>query len=56
MMKRKIDLCGPCAVLMGEAYDLRRVAGGVNHKVTCGRCGKRRYGATYELVPKGGDR
>ena len=51
-MERRIDLCGPCCVLMRGSYVLERVAAGVNNKVSCGRCGKRRYGATYELIKK----
>ena len=51
-MKRKADLCGPCIARIGEAYNLIRVAGGVNRKVICSRCGKKRYGATYEMAVK----
>ncbi len=45
----KLDLCGQCAALIADAYELRRVSGG---KVTCAHCGRRRYGGTYEAVPK----
>lgn len=27
----------------------KRVGGGVDHKVTCSHCGRRRYGATYTI-------
>lgn len=46
---KTVELCGKCAELMRETYQLRRVAGGVNNKITCGRCGRRRYGAAYML-------
>lgn len=29
------DLCGRCAAMLQEGYDLKRVGGGVDHKVTC---------------------
>lgn len=38
------DLCGRCAAMLQEGYDLKRVGGGVDHKVTCSHCGRRRYG------------
>ncbi len=51
-MKKKVDLCGPCAAVLGEGFILTRIAGGVDNKITCAHCGKRRYGATYEMTPK----
>lgn len=49
-MKR--TLCGTCAELLRRGYDLKKIAGGVDNKITCDKCGKRRYGATYEVMPK----
>lgn len=43
------DLCGRCAAMLQEGYDLKRVGGGVDHKVTCSHCGRRRYGATFTI-------
>lgn len=51
-MKKTADICGGCVDKMAEGYILTRIAGGVNNKITCACCGKRRYGATYELTPK----
>ncbi len=51
-MKKKVDLCTECAARLGEGYILTRIAGGVDNKVTCARCGKRRFGVTYEMTPK----
>ncbi len=48
----KLDLCGRCAALMADAYNLRKVSGGGDNKVTCAHCGRRRYGGTYEAAPK----
>ena len=53
-MSKKYDLCGKCAAELREGYKLSRVAGGVDNKITCSNCGRRRYGATYELEKKGG--
>lgn len=49
---KKMDLCGACAAKLGEAYNLRKVAGGVDNKVVCSNCGRRRYGGTYEVEVK----
>lgn len=49
-MKKKLDLCVPCATKLGTAYTVRKVAGGVDKKVTCAECGRRRYGGTYEVT------
>ncbi len=49
---KTIDLCTPCAELLREGYSLKMVKRGINNKVTCGHCNRRRYGATYELTPK----
>lgn len=49
---KKLDLCGACAAKLGEAYSLRKIAGGVDNKVVCSNCGRRRYGGTYELSGK----
>lgn len=51
-MEKKVDLCTECAVRLGEAYCLTKVAGGVDNKITCAHCGRRRYGATYKMAPK----
>lgn len=51
-MNKKHDLCGACAEQLKEGYSLKKISGGVSNKVTCSHCGKRRYGATYELARK----
>jgi hypothetical protein len=43
------ELCGKCAALLREGFDIKRVGGGVDNKITCSNCGRRRYGATYEV-------
>ena len=40
-MDKPKDLCGRCAAMLREGFDLKRVAGGVDHKVTCAHCGRR---------------
>ena len=49
---KQLDLCGVCAAKLGTAYSVRKIAGGVGHKVTCAECGRRRYGGTYEVGSK----
>ncbi len=55
-MKRKF--CLPCFLELKKAgkHDIKRVGGGVNMKITCWRCKRRRYGAEYEISRKGGAR
>ena len=48
------DLCGACAAKLSTAYTVRKVCGGVDNKITCAECSRRRYGATYEIVKKEG--
>lgn len=52
MTDKTRDLCGACAEMLREGYDLKRVAGGVDNKITCAHCGRRRYGATYTMEKK----
>ncbi len=49
---KQMTLCGACAAKLGTAYSVRKIAGGVDHKVTCAHCGCRRYGGTYEVAKK----
>lgn len=46
-MPKEIELCTPCAEKMKEGYRLQQLPRPANNKVTCGLCGKRRFGATY---------
>ncbi|MEA4934252.1 MAG: hypothetical protein VB071_11855 [Lawsonibacter sp.] len=52
MEKKLVELCGLCAVKMQESYQVKRVSGGVNNKITCSNCGRRHYGAKYTLEKK----
>ena len=51
-MSQKYDLCVACAEMLKEGYTLKKISGGVDNKITCSNCGRRRYGATYELTKK----
>lgn len=51
-MKKTANLCVVCAATLEEGYILTRIAGGVDNKITCVHCGRRRYGATYQLTAK----
>ena len=43
-----MELCKPCMEKMrGEGKKLTVLRAGANQKVTCARCGRRRYGALY---------
>ena len=43
------DLCKPCAEALKKTKMVAFVAGGVNNKITCTECGRRRFGATYQV-------
>ena len=45
-----VCLCRPCLeAVKAEGKKPRLVFHGVDKKVTCHRCGRRRYGGTYEV-------
>lgn len=46
-MPKEIELCYDCTQKMKEGYRLEQLPRPVNNKITCGLCGRRRYGATY---------
>lgn len=48
----KQELCGLCSIKVAEHYTLHRLPREANQKITCAICGKRRYGAVYELEKK----
>ncbi len=49
---KKMELCGACAAMLLEQAEVKKVGGGIDNKVTCSKCGRRRYGATYEVGRK----
>lgn len=49
----KHDLCPGCAYALRESYDLKQLPGPTPAKIICAHCGKRTYGAHYELTKKG---
>lgn len=50
---QKIKLCSKCAICAGTA-GLRQLDRMRNEKVKCDRCGRKRYGAEYEMVKDAG--
>ncbi len=48
------EFCLPCFLELKKAgtHDIKRVGGGVNMKITCWRCKRRRFGAVYEISRK----
>lgn len=50
---KTIDLCRPCCEARKAAGEkLRPTITGVDRKVRCMDCGRRRFGAAYELVAR----
>lgn len=50
---KKMELCGVCAAMLRKEANVKKIGGGVDNKVTCSKCGRRRYGATYEVEKRG---
>ena len=49
---QRMTLCGKCAELMRDRFLVKTVSRGVNRKIDCQNCKRRRYGGTYDLEPK----
>ena len=43
-----MDICTPCAKQI-EHGKKKLIKRGIDNKITCGVCGRRRYGATYSV-------
>lgn len=52
MDTRVADLCGRCAAIYADTFNVKRISGGVQNKVQCSHCGRKHYGGTYEITPK----
>ena len=49
-IRDEMALCGTCTHLLSENnYVLRRIGGGINAKVVCELCGKRRFGGRFTV-------
>lgn len=50
MSIQRMELCGACAAkLKDEGLIVQKVRRGVDQKVSCEKCGKRRYGGPYDV-------
>lgn len=49
----KADLCRECLELYKESFICKRLPAPVDNKITCSHCGRRRFGATYEIMKRG---
>lgn len=48
---KTIDLCRPCCEARKAGGEkLRPTIVGIDRKIRCADCGRRRFGATYEIV------
>ena len=51
----EMTLCKPCAVAMEAEGKKMKTIPCRCEKITCGKCGRRRFGVKYEVTdPKGG--
>ena len=51
-MKKTVELCGACQAKMENGWKLTRLSRPSDLKITCALCGRRRYGAVYEMEKK----
>ena len=51
--QKTISLCKPCAVNY-PLSKLKLVRTGIDKKITCDKCGRRRYGSEY--IPSSGEK
>ena len=49
---QQMTLCGRCAEVMRSRYIVRLVNRGIDEKVTCDVCKRRKYGGTYDIQSK----
>lgn len=50
----KMDLCPACYHRFLTSDYIHKVTGGVDCKITCGKCGNRNFGGTYEVLRREG--
>ncbi len=48
----KLDLCGACLAQVRADHAIKLLTRGVGNKITCDKCGRRRYGGTYEVTKR----
>ena len=48
----KLDLCGACLAQVRADHEIKLLTRGVGNKITCAKCGRRRYGGTYEVTAR----
>ncbi len=48
----KADLCRECLELYKESFICKQLPAPVDNKITCSHCGRRRFGATYEIMKR----
>ena len=52
----KLALCGACLAQVGADHEIKLLTRGVGNKITCAKCGRRRYGGTYEVTSRDADK
>lgn len=56
MNGKTIELCRPCAeARRAEGQALAATLQGVDRKIRCADCGRRRYGGAYRILREGRD-
>lgn len=54
--RMKQDLCGACLAQVRADHAIKLLTRGVGNKITCAKCGRRRYGGTYEVTARDADK
>lgn len=53
---QQMTLCGRCAEVLRSRYIVRLTYRDVNVKIDCDVCKRLRWGGTYDVTPKRGDK
>lgn len=51
-VRMKQDLCGACLARVRADHEIKLLTRGVGNKITCAKCGRRKYGGTYEVTKR----
>lgn len=51
---QQMTLCGRCLEVLRDRFIVRLVHRGINEKIDCDVCRRRKYGGTYDVEPKRG--
>lgn len=52
-MQKTMMLCGKCAAAMEDTMAITKLRERADQKITCSMCGRKRFGAEYQVGKRG---